>query len=56
MVTGKERNTLKMQVQKSAWHRHGCPVFGDIRQILTYIMQKYGESKQKNVSRGGKMQ
>lgn len=55
-ILGKNRNTLKMQVRSQHGTVMDALYFGDIEQILTYIMQKYGESKRKNVSRDGKMQ
>ncbi len=48
----KNRNTLKMQVRS----QHGTVMdvlyFGDIEQILTYIMQKYGESETEKCFQG----
>ena len=51
-ILGKNRNTLKMQVRS----QHGTVMdvlyFGDIEQILTYIMQKYGESETEKCFQG----
>ena len=44
-ILGKNRNTLKMQVRSQHGTVMDALYFGDIEQILTYIMQKHGESE-----------
>ena len=51
-ILGKNRNTLKMQVRSQHGTVMDALYFGDIEQILTYIMQKYGESETEKCFQG----
>ena len=51
-ILGKNRNTLKMQVRSQHGTVMDALYFGDIEQILTYIMQKHGESETEKCFQG----
>ena len=51
-ILGKNRNTLKMQVRSQHGTVMDALYVGDIEQILTYIMQKYGESETEKCFQG----
>ena len=51
-ILGKNRNTLKMQVRSQHGTVMDALYFGDIEQILTYIIQKYGESETEKCFQG----
>ena len=51
-ILGKNRNTLKMQVRSQHGTVMDALYFGDIEQILTYIMQKHGRIRNRKMFPG----